>query len=229
MGFGNDTVNTVTVAPGSKVLPPMAAAVLPTFINFSGVINTGFTGGRFTDPAVQAGNQLATLDRTALADGKSELVTLYAITGLDFSPSYVWLDQKREMFASGGVWQSVVREGWEAAMPDLVKAQQDAVHQRAREQAERAGIAAADYFCGIAQTGELTLEGLKKFLKSLPEGATELMCHPGYVDAALKKTATRLQDSRRKELEILMDTGIRNLVASQGIRLIDYGFVIQEA
>jgi predicted glycoside hydrolase/deacetylase ChbG (UPF0249 family) len=99
----------------------------------------------------------------------------------------------------------------------------------ARDQAERAGIAAADYFCGIAQTGELTLEGLKKFLKSLPEGTTELMCHPGYADAALKKTATRLQDSRQKELEILTDTGIRNLVASQGIRLIDYGFVTQEA
>jgi predicted glycoside hydrolase/deacetylase ChbG (UPF0249 family) len=99
----------------------------------------------------------------------------------------------------------------------------------AREQAERAGIAAADYFCGIAQTGELTLEGLKKFLKSLPEGTTELMCHPGYADAALKKTATRLQDSRQAELEILTDTGVRNLVASQGIRLIDYGFVTQEA
>ena len=99
----------------------------------------------------------------------------------------------------------------------------------AREQAERAGIAAADYFCGIAQTGEFTLEGLKKFLKSLPEGTTELMCHPGYADAALKKTATRLQDSRQKELEILMDMGVRNLVASQGIRLIDYGFVTQEA
>jgi predicted glycoside hydrolase/deacetylase ChbG (UPF0249 family) len=66
-------------------------------------------------------------------------------------------------------------------------------------------------------------------VKSLPEGTTELMCHPGYVDAALKKTATRLQDSRQKELEILTDTGIRNLVASQGIRLIDYGFVTQEA
>src|SRR5467141_5262470 len=99
----------------------------------------------------------------------------------------------------------------------------------AREQAERAGIAAADYFCGIAQTGELTQEGLKKFLKSLPEGTTELMCHPGYADAALKKTATRLQDSRQAELEILTDTGVRNLVASQGIRLIDYGFVTQEA
>jgi len=98
-----------------------------------------------------------------------------------------------------------------------------------RGQAERAGIATADYFCGIAQTGELTQEGLKKFLKSLPEGTTELMCHPGYADAALKKTTTRLQDSPQKEMEILTDTGIRNLVASQGIRLIDYGFVTQEA
>jgi chitin disaccharide deacetylase len=99
----------------------------------------------------------------------------------------------------------------------------------AREEAERAGIATADYFCGIAQTGELTREGVEQFLKSLPEGTTELMCHPGYVDDALQKTATRLQDSRRTELQILTDTGIRNLVASQGIRLIDYGFVTQEA
>ena len=99
----------------------------------------------------------------------------------------------------------------------------------ARGQAERAGIATTDYFCGIAQTGELTREGLEEMLKSLQEGTTELMCHPGYADAALGKTATRLQDSREAELQILTDTRIRNLVASQGIRLIDYGFVSQEA
>jgi hopanoid biosynthesis associated protein HpnK len=99
----------------------------------------------------------------------------------------------------------------------------------AREEAERAGIATADYFCGIAQTGELTREGLTQLLKILPEGTTELMCHPGYADEALGKTATRLQGSRQTELGILTDTRIRNLVASQGIRLIDYGFVTQEA
>ncbi len=99
----------------------------------------------------------------------------------------------------------------------------------AREQAERAGISTADFFCGIAQTGELTREGVEQFVKSLPDGTTELMCHPGYADAALKKTPTRLQDSRETELKILTDTGIRNLVASLGIRLIDYGFVTQEA
>jgi len=99
----------------------------------------------------------------------------------------------------------------------------------AREQAERAGIATADYFCGIAQTGELTREGVLRLLEILPEGATELMCHPGYVDAELAKSGTRLQASRQKEVELLTDTGIRNLVASQGIRLIDYAFVAQEA
>ena len=99
----------------------------------------------------------------------------------------------------------------------------------AREQAERAGISTADFFCGIAQTGELTREGVEQFVKSLPDGTTELMCHPGYADAALQKTPTRLQDSRQTELQILTDTGIRNLVASMGIRLIDYGLIAEEA
>jgi predicted glycoside hydrolase/deacetylase ChbG (UPF0249 family) len=99
----------------------------------------------------------------------------------------------------------------------------------ARAQAGRAGISTADYFCGIAQTGELTREGVDQFLMSLPAGTTELMCHPGYADAALQKTPTRLQLSRETELQILTDTGIRNLVASLGIRLIDYAFVAQEA
>jgi predicted glycoside hydrolase/deacetylase ChbG (UPF0249 family) len=99
----------------------------------------------------------------------------------------------------------------------------------ARGQAERMGIATADYFCGIAQTGEMTREGVARLLKSLPEGTTELMCHPGYVDAELGVSATRLQGSRQAEVEILTDTGIRNLVASQGIRLIDYGLVATQA
>jgi chitin disaccharide deacetylase len=98
----------------------------------------------------------------------------------------------------------------------------------AREQAERAGISTSDYFCGIAQTGELTREGVEQFMRSLPNGTTELVCHPGYADAVLQKSPTRLQGSRQTELQILTDTGIRNLVASLGIRLIDYGFVAQE-
>src|SRR3954467_11402719 len=73
----------------------------------------------------------------AQAGGKSQPVTLYAVTGLDFSPVYLWLDAKREFFATGGSWQAVVREGWEAAMPELIKGREAAEQQRAREQAQR--------------------------------------------------------------------------------------------
>jgi chitin disaccharide deacetylase len=99
----------------------------------------------------------------------------------------------------------------------------------AREEAERWGIATADYFCGIAQTGELTREGVLRLLEILPNGSTELMCHPGYVDEDLERSTTRLKACRKTEVEIFTDTQVRNVVASQGIRLIDYAFVAQEA
>ena len=59
----------------------------------------------------------------------------------------------------------------------------------AREQARNAGISTSDYFCGIAQTGEMTKDGVTQLLRCLPEGTTELMCHPGYVDEALAEFA----------------------------------------
>ena len=93
----------------------------------------------------------------------------------------------------------------------------------ARKLADKAGIESADYFCGIAQTGVLTREGILEMLEILPEGTTELMCHPGYVDEELAQSPTRLQDSRASELAILTDTAVRKSVASHGIRLINYG------
>jgi len=99
----------------------------------------------------------------------------------------------------------------------------------AREMAEHAGIATADYFCGIAQTGELTRAGVEQLLKNLPDGTTELMCHPGFMDDTLKNSQTRLQESRETEVAILTDPGIRSVVATQGIRLIDYREIAYEA
>jgi chitin disaccharide deacetylase len=119
----------------------------------------------------------------------------------------------------GGV---VIKQGFQARGLKLLA-------RDAREQAERWGIATADYFCGIAQTGALTREGVLRLLEILPEGTTELMCHPGYVDAELENSPTRLKACREAELAIFTDTQVRNLVASQGIRLIDYAFVAQEA
>ncbi len=98
----------------------------------------------------------------------------------------------------------------------------------ARGMAERVGISTTDYFCGIAQTGVLTREGLQRLLEILPEGTTELMCHPGHADEELRRTRTRLQESRQTELQILTDAGIRKLVATRGIRLISYKLIAGE-
>ncbi|HKB74973.1 MAG TPA: hypothetical protein VKC58_00165, partial [Myxococcales bacterium] len=49
------------------------------------------------------------LEKRIRAGGRTRRVTQYAVTGLDFSPSYLWLDDRRELFAVGGVWQAVVR------------------------------------------------------------------------------------------------------------------------
>ena len=92
----------------------------------------------------------------------------------------------------------------------------------AREMADHAGLVTTDYFCGIAQTGALTLEGVQRLLENLPEGTTEFMCHPGHADEELRRSSTRLQESRQAELQILTDTRIRKVAASRGIRLISY-------
>jgi imidazolonepropionase-like amidohydrolase len=64
-------------------------------------------------------------------------VNLYAVTGLDFTPSYVWLDEQGRLFASTGGWTSLVLEGWESALPLLAKIQDQAVAQREKSLAQR--------------------------------------------------------------------------------------------
>jgi len=123
----------------------------------------------------------------------------------------------RSMLATGGEQKKgvVLKQGVQARGLKFLA-------RDAREMADYAGLATTDYFCGIAQTGALTREGMERLLEHLPEGITELMCHPGYVDGELRRTPTRLQESREEELRILTDACIRKLVATRGIRLISY-------
>jgi chitin disaccharide deacetylase len=123
----------------------------------------------------------------------------------------------RALLATGGDQKSskVLQQGVAARGLKLLA-------RDAREMAGHAGLASTDYFCGIAQTGFMTREGVENLLNNLPEGTTELMCHPGYADEALQNSPTRLQQSRQTELGILTDGRVRKLVATRGIRLISY-------
>ena len=64
-------------------------------------------------------------------------LTAYDISGLGFTPVPVWLDQRNEMFASASSWLSVVAEGHDAALPQLLKAQDEWHAAAAREMAAR--------------------------------------------------------------------------------------------
>jgi predicted glycoside hydrolase/deacetylase ChbG (UPF0249 family) len=75
-------------------------------------------------------------------------------------------------------------------------------------------------FMGRSHTGVVSAHSLGGMLRRLRPGVTELMVHPGYVDAALSQTRTRLLSSRAEEVQLLCATGTRDLVADEGIQLI---------
>lgn len=60
------------------------------------------------------------------ANGRTQTVRQYAITGFGFQPYRLWLDENDDFFAAGGDWLAFVREGWEGALPALFAADQEA-------------------------------------------------------------------------------------------------------
>jgi len=97
----------------------------------------------------------------------------------------------------------------------------------ARQRLRQSGLTSPRYFFGITQTGFLDETELEAILWNLPDGASELMCHPGYADAALRNTGTRLLAQRERELEALTRPETWKLIAALGIQLINYAELIQ--
>lgn len=77
----------------------------------------------------------------------------------------------------------------------------------------------ADRFVGMALQGEPDFAArLQRVIEELPEGKTELMVHPGRVDAALLATDP-YTTPRERELEALVDPALGALLAKHNIRL----------
>jgi imidazolonepropionase-like amidohydrolase len=73
------------------------------------------------------------------ANGKSRTVVQYAITGLDFSPTPIWLDPDGKFFAAVSGWSSIVPEGWESSAATMVKAQDEFEQRRSAQLATSLG------------------------------------------------------------------------------------------
>jgi len=82
---------------------------------------------------------------------------------------------------------------------------------------------------GIVATGRLDQKLLLRIIAGLPEGTWELVCHPGYVDAELSATGTRLLESRRVELAALTSEENRRALAKREIELVSYAEFVNPA
>jgi hopanoid biosynthesis associated protein HpnK len=84
------------------------------------------------------------------------------------------------------------------------------------------GLRSPDHFLGLAMTGKLGPEALRRMIGMVAEGETEIMLHPGICDDQLRGTGSRLLEQREAELAGLLDAGVRSTVEEREIRLISY-------
>ncbi len=71
------------------------------------------------------------------AAGHKEHISLYAVSGLDFAPTYIWLGDPGKFFASVDTWGAIVPEGWESSIHTLLDAQNKVKQSRSADLATR--------------------------------------------------------------------------------------------
>jgi predicted glycoside hydrolase/deacetylase ChbG (UPF0249 family) len=86
----------------------------------------------------------------------------------------------------------------------------------------RQGCRLTDHFLGYRLTGRLDGAALVALIRTLPEGSSELMCHPGFLRTELRAARTRLKESRQRELEALTSPAARQALEVAGVRLVNY-------
>lgn len=72
---------------------------------------------------------------------------------------------------------------------------------------------------GEAHPEQVSVDSFERIVAALPDGITELGCHPGHVDAELRSTYV---DEREAELATLCDPRARAAIEREGIRLVNY-------
>jgi predicted glycoside hydrolase/deacetylase ChbG (UPF0249 family) len=79
-----------------------------------------------------------------------------------------------------------------------------------------------DHFAGFQLTGRFRIAELVQLIRALPDGSTELMCHPGRCGPSLRNASTRLKESREEELLALISPEARQALAESQVQLVNY-------
>ncbi len=85
------------------------------------------------------------------------------------------------------------------------------------------GCRSTDHFAGFQITGKFDASDVVALIRSLPEGSTEFMVHPGFCTPELRAARTRLKESREEELRALTAPEVRDALRSSGVELVNYG------
>ena len=102
-----------------------------------------------------------------------------------------------------------------------------AVHALRRRQMRRAagrGLAMADRLVTVGYAGrgnKAVAENWERILTNLPEGTSEIYCHPAYPDDTLRRWANYVEP-RRRELEILASDRLTVFARERGVRLVSF-------
>ena len=76
-------------------------------------------------------------EATVQSAGRTKHLTAYGITGLDLTPTRVWMEDDGSWFGVVDPWFSLVPEGWESAIDPLIAKQDEMIRARDREMAQR--------------------------------------------------------------------------------------------
>jgi predicted glycoside hydrolase/deacetylase ChbG (UPF0249 family) len=97
------------------------------------------------------------------------------------------------------------------------------VRKRSERVLRRHGCRFTDHFAGFQLTGNYDAATLAALIRSLPEGSTEFMCHPGRCGSELRQARTRLKESREQELRALTSPEVRTALTEGNVRLAAFG------
>jgi predicted glycoside hydrolase/deacetylase ChbG (UPF0249 family) len=125
------------------------------------------------------------------------------------------LDTHYHMHRLPRVFEAVMEVAEELRLPVRAVAPEMALQIRQR------GLLAPDRMVGdVGAEAYWTPENLVALLGTLPDGITELMCHPGYADDALSVSSYCAQ--RQGELRALCDSRVKAALSTAGVCLIGY-------
>jgi hypothetical protein len=91
----------------------------------------------------------------------------------------------------------------------------------AQEILRRSGIPTANRLYLTFYNNTATRKNLHGIVCDLPEGVSEIMCHPGITDADLREVSDYAEE-RGEELAVLTESGLPQLLQAQGVQLTRY-------